>query len=599
MGQRINKYTRGDYDAIVYIDGTEVIAEDSLGRKIASGVAGTDDATVINAALTSLSSGECCRLIGSFVPSATIAVGSKWLDGVPGFTTLTGSAPVTAITVDQNGMLSNITITGNNYTKGIDVRDGDTKIKHVHIHSMTACTHGVHLYIDKGAGSRGDVTLDDILIEDIEGYGVMTNMVGGSTLDTYYLHRVRAINCGKVAPLSEWVVGIDLLEQGTIDTIIAENCVATGSNESGFYTEGAATTLGNIRILKLINCIAEDNGQKSGGPVFGTGFCLFSDVTDEMSITGGFVKGNIGGGCRFSGAVNSVKLDITSHYNLVQGVQWGFDTVNAGQVRINSDHDVKPIYFWPGTWNNVTYDINISNPQGIAFDTKELTCINQNCLINVNITEPVKDVSLSMIGKITSAVKSRICVHYIASTDTGNGVGFYDCENCDIYIDAVLADKGSAYGYAAKYDGLSQTRSEWNRISCKCDGGRGLSLTRLDECPILVGNLHIRNARYGINVNSNDITDGYAIIDKRTIICENVDTEINEATAGAIRYVTNSGSSTGTGAEQTIAHGLVSTPSRVVIEIPSIGYKGSCTFDATNIYPRVFNGVAFNWSAEV
>jgi len=39
------------YDAMVYIEGTSVIAVDSDGRKIATGTAGTDDATNITVAI--------------------------------------------------------------------------------------------------------------------------------------------------------------------------------------------------------------------------------------------------------------------------------------------------------------------------------------------------------------------------------------------------------------------------------------------------------------------------------------------------------------------------------------------------------------------
>lgn len=46
------------YDAMVYIDGTSVIAVDSTGRKIAEGTAGTDDATVIQAAVTAAEKGD-------------------------------------------------------------------------------------------------------------------------------------------------------------------------------------------------------------------------------------------------------------------------------------------------------------------------------------------------------------------------------------------------------------------------------------------------------------------------------------------------------------------------------------------------------------
>lgn len=62
----------------------------------------------------------------------------------------------------------------------------------------------------------------------------------------------------------------------------------------------------------------------------------------------------------------------------------------------------------------------------------------------------------------------------------------------------------------------------------------------------------------------------------------------------------NRGSSTGTGSEQTIAHGLVAAPSKVVIVPTETGATVSATWaDATNIYATVTTGKAFNWSAEV
>jgi len=50
MPQKLDKSPRGAYDAIVFIDGSEVVAEDADGRRIASGTAGTDDVAVLQAA---------------------------------------------------------------------------------------------------------------------------------------------------------------------------------------------------------------------------------------------------------------------------------------------------------------------------------------------------------------------------------------------------------------------------------------------------------------------------------------------------------------------------------------------------------------------
>jgi hypothetical protein len=66
-------------------------------------------------------------------------------------------------------------------------------------------------------------------------------------------------------------------------------------------------------------------------------------------------------------------------------------------------------------------------------------------------------------------------------------------------------------------------------------------------------------------------------------------------------YITeSSGSGTGNGAEQTIAHGLVSTPKLVTV-VPNVtgATVSSVWADATNIYCTVTNGKTYNWRAEV
>ena len=49
---KLPNYAVGGYSAIVYIDGSSIIAKDYEGNTLASGTAGTDDASVINSAIT-------------------------------------------------------------------------------------------------------------------------------------------------------------------------------------------------------------------------------------------------------------------------------------------------------------------------------------------------------------------------------------------------------------------------------------------------------------------------------------------------------------------------------------------------------------------
>jgi hypothetical protein len=63
-----------DYDAMVFIDGTDVVAISSDGSVIDHGTAGTDDATVIQAAINNLSDGCVLFLVGEFTIQSTINV---------------------------------------------------------------------------------------------------------------------------------------------------------------------------------------------------------------------------------------------------------------------------------------------------------------------------------------------------------------------------------------------------------------------------------------------------------------------------------------------------------------------------------------------
>lgn len=64
-------------------------------------------------------------------------------------------------------------------------------------------------------------------------------------------------------------------------------------------------------------------------------------------------------------------------------------------------------------------------------------------------------------------------------------------------------------------------------------------------------------------------------------------------------HLTSSGSSTGTGAMQTIAHGLGAVPSVVVVYAPTTGELLGAVADATNIYPTMALNLAYNWRCDI
>jgi parallel beta-helix repeat protein len=99
-----------------------------------------------------------------------------------------------------------------------------------------------------------------------------------------------------------------------------------------------------------------------------------------------------------------------------------------------------------------------------------------------------------------------------------------------------------------------------------------------------------------LRVFSNDFTNGGTV------------SSINDASTTAlirynVGYITeNSGTSTGTGAQQTIAHGLAAAPTRVLLSESTTGgalaYQ-SAAADATNIYITATNAKTYQWEAKV
>lgn len=88
---------------------------------------------------------------------------------------------------------------------------------------------------------------------------------------------------------------------------------------------------------------------------------------------------------------------------------------------------------------------------------------------------------------------------------------------------------------------------------------------------------------------------GYSPTSPRVII----DNEVHDS-AGIKLKSKNSGTSTGTGAQQTIAHGLWTTPTNVSLSMRGVGtaYESAAT-DTTNIYVTATNTINYRWKAEV
>jgi len=139
---------------------------------------------------------------------------------------------------------------------------------------------------------------------------------------------------------------------------------------------------------------------------------------------------------------------------------------------------------------------------------------------------------------------------------------------------------------------------------------------------LILGNEMNAEGRYGISLTGdynrvigNTFYNGtdYAIISTgdNNVFTDNIINQTNKmnisGTGNIVKnnpgYITeNSGSSTGTGSEQTIAHGLAGdlVPNNVTVVPTVTGATVTAVWaDATNIYCTVTSGKTFNWTASV
>lgn len=184
--------SRGDYDAIVYIQDGEVIAEDCDGLEIDSGVAGADDSTVINSAMSFLTNGGHLHISsGRYTCNADITISKSNI-------LITGDGRNSTVLVAATGCTSVISVIGfiRNLeidSIGIDCNSiadygvasdlygmGQSVLKYINI--CEANVAGINL-----GGSVGDSFFAHLYIDDCAGYGIKALSIGDDQFSDIYI----------------------------------------------------------------------------------------------------------------------------------------------------------------------------------------------------------------------------------------------------------------------------------------------------------------------------------------------------------------------------------------------------------------------------
>jgi len=186
-------------------------------------------------------------------------------------------------------------------------------------------------------------------------------------------------------------------------------------------------------------------------------------------------------------------------------------------------------------------------------------------------------------------------VRMIACRSVSNGKSGINISAGDFYDILGCHLSGNSNGASGTYHGIAVANGVNNFTITNCRSGYdnsadwtnsqgyGIAIVGSTHSGVLVANNDCRNNVTG--AISNEATLSSTVVIKNNL-----------------GYVTeNSGSSTGTGAQQTIAHGLSATPTIVIISGDSSNVNGyqSAAADATNIYITADNGEAYHWEARV
>lgn len=498
MGQKLDKAPKGAYDAIVYIDGSEVVAEDGDGRKIASGVAGINDVAVLQYVQDDVD------IHSVFVSPGTYSwKSSEWLV-IKKFTQCAG--------IDQ------------------------TIFKSIVTGGLTAYT----LVEMEDYASIQDVTIDGQCLANINPAWASTTDVPtqhglnmGRSIGTIlpctgaFARRIKIQNTLKSNLVMSGIgnVAEDLIVRNSWEDHNIYFASATNCRVSGVYLSGTAFSssivFGTSALAPAINCILEnvriDTPSNTTCPFAGSALAVLL-------------------GARFGGG----------NGNLVRNVY-----INTGAASISASAIIS---YQPVTFEHITAIYPLTSQQ------------NMITLSRSDI--PTKQV-LSDVEIVITDTTGTSTVEMLNASDVD-----------ELFLNNVrLLDNDT-----------SDTATLGLRVA-----------TATVPCVANLVNCVVKSPRYYHRLAA----PTYVLtVLKDDVACSRTTGEQVDRTGSYIRFLDgNSGSSTGTGSEQTIAHGLAAIPTgcKAWIRYPisaTVYAEKEIRMDATNIYPKVKTGLVYDWRVE-
>lgn len=255
------------YDVLVFIKGTKIFAVDRESNIIASGTAGTDDSTVIQAAIDNVpTNGTVLIGPGTFYLAANLYLKSYMTFRGSGMHNTKFSSNTTSTRVIRAQNCSYVTVEDYStiqYVRPIYVIATTTSVSNFVIRNIY-CYHNASEYCFTLYTSNVSYTIKNVLIENCiaedSSWGFLIDGPRGSWVENVLFRNCKAINCSRYYPYRSNVYSVGYsLEGPNTRNVTFINCLAQGCLESGFHHEGDPVRENVI----YIGCVSYDNGQKT------------------------------------------------------------------------------------------------------------------------------------------------------------------------------------------------------------------------------------------------------------------------------------------------------------------------------------------------
>lgn len=525
-----------DFSSIIYISGSVITARSSTGSVISTGTAGTDDSTVLAAAFAL--GGQIVVMPGTYIHSST------QLDLITGTTLISDGATFQGIALRinevENVTVSGITFTGNPAYAPIYIygESSNIMIRECVTDSLGTATADCFELLSKAAVKMEHINFIDCISKDCgrNGFILRGDYTNAGEINYVNFERCQALRCGKTSRANDYIVGFDICEEPIINHIRLTDCIAEECWESGFYQDSDCTTQKDIVYTR---CISNNNANVKETPLFGKGFYVLGDTTLIGCVASGNTHG-FGIEAGDFGDFSIIGCRVDGGYGGINLAQSGSATVRARVV---------------------------------------------DCSI-------IADRGISMYSASPTNRKIVVADNYIEITDGNWGIYIAGSNGCEVARNHIISTDNEGYG-------IQIASGTGNKIFENTLDNLGLGIEINSANNVVIGNKVIATAwSQGIALNSGSSGNILAF----NVVPEFYGTAISGNTIFRnVGYVTeNSGSSTGTGSQQTVAHGLGFTPTRqqviLIAGSSTANPYHSAAPDATNIYVTAASDQAWYWN---